>query len=516
MPAVPDTFAPPGILAEWRDNASSAVKITLCDNSNCEAGYRVYRAPGFSSAFGLIAQIKSAHPGQRDTLTLSDSTVVPNAFYTYRAAAWRRRGDSALSRVSAVYTFHLSGGRRPAHFTRLADFPLALSGGWSALAGDSVILQENTSPAGKYTVIDVQNPSAPASAGFIDSSALASYPLASLIPIYLSSKVVNGYGFVGGKGVFCMKKKYAVVVNAPDITLFKFGNKAFTRIGSYRDENIAAVLPLNDSLLCVVSGNISAADGSYSYLYPVLISPTAGIVIGNLVEIGSFRNGAASTSLSPQVRGVYNRTLLIGETFTYYPFNSWHYMVAYDLDSMQSLASPSVGEASWRNYSGYPLSAGQFLSLDADHVYAEDPRDLNAYRTALDDGAVLPDSLHDRQNVLVDTVKKRLFILHSTGMSIFKYDFPPAAGGGKSLENGEKYAGELQVSPGESGVTIAFPGSARHADLIFYDLWGRIVDRVTVTGRSSVVWRPKDAESGCFTVSAKLDGVDYEARFIAR
>ena len=354
MPAIPDTFAAPGIVAEWDDNSSTTANITLYDNSNCETGYRIYRAPGYSSAFSKLSQIVSANPAQKDTITVYDSTVSPNAFYSYEAVVYRGT-DTLISTISTIYTFKFSKPQSLTHFTKLSNFPISLSGGWSALAGDSVILKESNAPAGKYTVINVRNPSAPQSAGYSDSSELFSYPLKTLIPIYLKSRIVNSYGFTDGQGVFCVKNNYAVVVNSPSISLFQFGNKRLTLVGSYRDENIAAVVPLNDSLFCVMSGNISAVGGSYSYLYPLRISSRAGLIIGNLIEVGSYLYRAISSSLSPNVRGAYNNTLLIGETFHGYPFNSWQYMIAYDLDSMRSLTFSGVNAPSWGRYSGYSL-----------------------------------------------------------------------------------------------------------------------------------------------------------------
>ena len=64
---------------------------------------------------------------------------------------------------------------------------------------------------------------------------LLSYRLKTLIPIYVMSRMVNGYGFTGGHGVFCVKNNYAVVVKTPDISLFQFADKTLKLIGSYRD-----------------------------------------------------------------------------------------------------------------------------------------------------------------------------------------------------------------------------------------------------------------------------------------
>jgi hypothetical protein len=81
-----------------------------------------------------------------------------------------------------------------------------------------------------------------------------------------------------------------------------------------------------------------------------------------------------------------------------------------------------------------------------------------------------------------------------------------------------KLPGNFRIlsSAGQSGITIVFPETTRHADLAFYDLSGRMVDRLTATGSNAVLWRPKTHASGCYVVSAKINGESYSARFMVR
>jgi len=174
-----------------------------------------------------------------------------------------------------------------------------------------------------------------------------------------------------------------------------------------------------------------------------------------------------------------------------------------------------VGASSWESFSGYLLSHGQSLALDESHLYAEDPRDPDALQTALDNKAVLPDSFPARKNVLVDTVKGRLYILSASRLAIYRYDFLPTKSG-SAVTPRQQMRGELRVLPSHSGVTIILPGSARQATLFFHDTFGHVVDHVAVSGTNSVAWRPKDPGNGCFSVTTTIDGVSYEASFVAR
>lgn len=517
MPAAPgfiDTFVAPGISVTH----SYPITVTIYDYSNSEKGYRIYRAPVTSSSFTLIAQIVSVNPAHKDTITIHDTAAAPNTWYNYMAVVYNA-ADTISSPITTVYTFQFSGPRTLARFTKLSNFPISDSGGWSALAGDSVILKESNAPTGKFTAINVANPSAPQFAGYLDSATLLSYPLKTLIPVYLHFGLVNSYmnseGFPS-YNVFCSKNAYAIVATTNGIQSYAVINNSFTLIGSVQPsiEELSVVMALNDSFFCALNSQYP------TYLYPVRVSAAGVLLMDSSLEVGSFSYGAGyAIGLDPYIRGLCSNTLLVGENWYGSSGSSRlsnQYMVAYDLSLSQQFASSSVS-AAWLNYSGILLSNNQFLSFDTAHIYAEDPRDLNAYQTALANDAVLTDSFSSRQNVLVDTVNKRLYILYKTNMSIFSYAFSPVGvinRAGKPLQ----LPGELRIlsSAGQSGITIVFPGAARHADLAFYDLSGRIVDRLTATGSNAVLWRPKTHASGCYVVSAKIDGETYSARFMVR
>lgn len=164
---------------------------------------------------------------------------------------------------------------------------------------------------------------------------------------------------------------------------------------------------------------------------------------------------------------------------------------------------------------GYYLAPTQFINLNDTALWAEDIADLNGYQTALSSNAVLQDTLTNPQNVLLDTVNKRVFIVCQHNLSSYSYSFGEV-GVKHTGDQQLKISGGLRILPVPSGVAIIFPQTARHADLTFYDLSGRMVDRLTAMGSNAVLWRQKSHGSGCFIVHAKINGESYSAKFMAR
>ncbi len=196
-------------------------------------------------------------------------------------------------------------------------------------------------------------------------------------------------------------------------------------------------------------------------------------------------------------------------------------VIFYDLDQGSAPYSIpieySTNFLSFNGNTGYYLTPAEFLSLNDTALWAEYIPDLNGYKTALSCNAVLHDTFSNVQNVLLDTVNKRVFIVCQHNLSSYSYTFG-AAGVKNADARHLKLPADLRIlsSSGQSGVTIVFPETARHADLTFFDLSGRSVDRLTATSSNAVMWRPKTHRSGCYTVSAKIDGEKYSARFMVR
>jgi hypothetical protein len=513
-----DTFVAPGISVLWNYDTSKSVQVKIANLSNSETGYLIYRSAGFSSAFSMIGQIVLAEPESGDTIVFQDTTAAINTWYSYEAAAYKS-GDSVLSIAYSTFTFKSQEPQQIAKFTKLANCPISDSGGWAAIAGDSIILKENNAPAGKFTAINITTPAAPTFAGYIDSTTLLSYPLQTLIPVYLQYGVKNGYGAAETQVLHFNNQ--VVIIQGTTISLFQIAGTNLTSLNSVTiSGDIFSTLQLNDSLFAVQFAISQPGESDYAayYCLPVKISAN------QLVKLDPTFTGYAydhMTDSYPNNSYAYNRGLF--NSIIFIPVNwigpglNYYNMIICDIDLNRTYIAPGTSARTFTNNSGYYLSATQFLSQDSIHsnaVYAENIIDLNAYQTAVSQNAVFTDSFSTRQNVLVDTVNKRLYILYKTNMSIFSYAFS-TVGVKNNLSRLRQLPGDIRVLPGPLGVTIVFPRTARNANLFFYDLTGRMVDNLSATGSNAVLWRPK-ARGMCIIVSAKIDGENYSARFVAR
>jgi YVTN family beta-propeller protein len=528
---VPDTLLAPGIALYWNNDTSTSVQMNLADNSNCETGYIIYRDSGFSGQFNQIGSITSNVPAEHNSLVFFDSMVSPNCWYRYKAAAYMR-DSSVYSAICTTYTFRSQKPNQIAYFTKLSNYPISDSGGWSALVGDSVILKETFSPPGQFAVIDMRNPAFPAPAGYLDSAVLISYPLASLIPAYLKFGVANGYGPAGTKIMYIGGK--ILVAQDSIIRMYQASGRRLLQVDSVRADTapyipyqtVSGLLMLNDSLL-VVSESTNKLEDHYYYFncFPLLVSASSHIK-KNTVALGSDYEHPGSTDIAiPWIRGLVNSKLEIPVTSLNYTGSYLMYsgqnVIFYDLDQGSAPYSIpieySTNFLSFNGNTGYYLTPAEFLSLNDTALWAEYIPDLNGYKTALSCNAVLHDTFSNVQNVLLDTVNKRVFIVCQHNLSSYSYTFG-AAGVKNADARHLKLPADLRIlsSSGQSGVTIVFPETARHADLTFFDLSGRSVDRLTATSSNAVMWRPKTHRSGCYTVSAKIDGEKYSARFMVR
>jgi len=530
QPVIPDTFVAPGISVAWNYDTSNSVQIKIYDRSNCETGYRIYRGSGVSSPFTLIAELISTNPSQHDTIVYFDSAVAPDAWYWYKVAAYKQ-SDSIFSVACSTYTLKSQQPQQIPVFTELSTFPISDSNGWTALAGDSIIMHEKNDPAGKFTTINIANPASPLFAGYIDSSILIAYPQQTLIPAYLKFGVSNGYGPTGTHVLGLNNSNTILVVQDSAVQLFDITNNSLSSIATFICSGLTGILLLNDSMigaLYTFSQQVvfQYPDSTANFLYPIKVNKS-GFIKHTAIPIsinGIFCNIDACYSKSSlsYVRGAHNSIMINGISSSF-PLGvseggTWiaPQVQIYDTGLKKSVFLGDDVDTITPN-SGYYFSPTQFLSMNTNNIYAEDIMDLHAYKTALALNAVLPDSLHSRQSVLVDTVNKRLYIFYPTAMVTYSYSLSPMA-----VRNGLPLAQLAQIGikiitdETRSGVTIVLPQNSRRADLFFSDLSGRMVDKMLSITSNAVVWRPKAQAMGCYIVSAKIGEERYTARFMAR
>ena len=252
---MPDTFRKPYPSVVWDYTNSISAQVAFFDYSNCEIGYRIYRDDGVNSAFSLVATIISANPDTTGGIAWNDNTVSLNKWYNYKVAVYNS-DSSILSDSVPAYTFHSVQMNTAVAFQKLSTFPVSLSG-WSAKAGDSIIFKENSSPAAKYSVVNVKDPVNPKFVGYIDSAALLSYPLQTLIPAFLKFGVYNSVSRT--RAIQCTNKM--LVSSGNGVTMYLIQNGNLVSVDSIELSSwmtMQQMLLLNDSLLAIT------ADSSYS------------------------------------------------------------------------------------------------------------------------------------------------------------------------------------------------------------------------------------------------------------
>jgi hypothetical protein len=510
-----DVFKAPSMSLFWDYDTSHSVKITIYDSSNCETGYRIYRRSDSSFPYVRIAQIVSAVPARNDIITFFDSSTTPNQDYDYIVAAWRP-GDSVFAVPASIFTFKSLKPQSLIQFSKLSDFHIALAG-WSARAGDSIVYKDSTSPVGKFNVISMKNPSYPRLVSYLDSATLGTYALQTMIPAYLKFDVYNDYG-PGARNVIVSGNK-AVVFRNGKFSMYNYSQSQFTLLDTLGiDDPVLGVLPLNDSMLGISEGNT----GVYGYVdFSTLNISNSKFIQGPVSTIGWWDSHVSyECAYNPCVRGLINNKIIIPVTWqTSYPDNYFgndtggQYVTLYDINTGSTSDVPGTFPGTFSSNSGYYFTPKQFLSLDSLHIYSEDIGDLDGYHPGLFSDSLLWDTAAHRHNVLIDTLKKQLFIVYSNNISAFSYSLENI--GIKKIDRilspTRKYL-QILSGPGLS-ISILFPQNSHSSDLYFYDLSGRLIDRIVGITSNEVTWRPKCRASGCCFVVVQAGGKIYRERF---
>ncbi|MGA2507997.1 MAG: hypothetical protein ABSF80_11035 [Chitinispirillaceae bacterium] len=537
-------FKQPSVYLSWYYDNSTAVKIIIFDSSNCETGYRIYREDGYSSSFSLIAQLISANPNNMDSIIWYDSTASFNKWYNYEVAAYKS-DDSLFSNPCSTYTFHSIQPQNIVLFQKLSDFPVSDSANWSAKAGDSIILKENNSPAGKFSVINVSNTAHPSFAGYIDSTAAKSYPLQTLVPEFLNFGVFNSYNYPGmfpARESFNSKvmpyKDRMLVLQGDTLCMYRIVGNNLVVVDSLflvlatqylhggNSPTPSGLTLLNDTLCIVRYDELSGYSGFFFYWYfqPLYLS-ASGFISLPLYQYASTYNVSYSYWLN--IRAFDDSTILFSTNYSYNWVigNDTSNLIIYNAPSNRNIIiPPSIIHARSFN-TGYYLSSTENLYISGDSstkelIFASDVRNANSYQTARANNAIYRDSIHTRntlQNILLDTLNKQIFLMFTNNMSILSYQ---TANGVISKANKIASSKGLMVlsSVHVSGVTIVLPShsSSSPADLYFYDLSGRVVDRLLGVTSNAVLWRPKTRSMSCYILMARIGGEKYTKKFMVR
>jgi len=520
--AIAETFKAPVISLTWVYDSAKSVKITVQDSSNGSTGFLVYHADSLSAPFTMVAQAVSANPLKQDSVFIYDSTMAVNSWNVYKVAAYRN-GDTLISAPCTTYIYKDLGARQTIKFTKVGNFAVTDTiGGWSALVGDSLYLKEATTPAGKFTVINVSNPATPIR-GSIDSTTLLNYPLNTLIPVFIQYGTENGYGS-GNTRVFNYQDKILYITQQEiflfqdnfniSIKLLQINGDSLTSVDSFGIDgserlyvDLGGVSRFNDSTFGLKYSE-SAIGALWIYLMPFTISSTHLISYGN-AELD------ATDGLYDAICGLYENKILIpysGSSDTT-PYG----VRLYDLATETLVSNAGSHSRGISQNSGYYFNSTMYFSDDTPYIYATDIRDVNGYATALANNALYGDTGYGaRQNLFIDTTRQLLFILYKTNLSTFSYKTTVGVAERQSAR--PQHSAGVIVIPGSAsaGVTIVLRGFSGPTELSFYDMSGRIVDKMTGVTANAIRWRPKTQSTGCYIVSVASAREKSVARFVVR
>ena len=450
-------FKKPNIVQIWWGVTSVAVGIYFRDSSDCEIGYRLLRSENFSPIFTVVRDLPSANPDSMGWMFLYDSSISFNKWYGYKIEVYK--SDSAISSdtYSTTYTLKALPPLRAVLFTRLSAFPLSVSG-WSAKAGDSIILKETSAPVGTpFTVINVSDPLNPHFAGYIDSATALSYPARTLIPALMRNNMSNNCGFPYQQ-ILLNNGQIVVGKSGEDhISLYQIQSDTMTLldtslmpIRSLRDSlilgKVVGLTMLHDSLLAVryqVSCYKNFVSWRNEYLYPIRLSPAVLSPTQDFLIDSNFLDDILTINHSytarPWIHGYYERNILVSvdeESRVWYdpPLTgdntiTWREFIVKD----SSLSPPRIWKsqenmAFGKGYNtGRYISATEALSTDIGYstLFVADVRDHDAYAHAVSNNAVFNLPYGNLQNIFLDTLNKRVFLIFTNYLTILSYGYAP-------------------------------------------------------------------------------------------
>jgi hypothetical protein len=175
---------------------------------------------------------------------------------------------------------------------------------------------------------------------------------------------------------------------------------------------------------------------------------------------------------------------------------------------------------------GLYISSGENLCTNGLHYFSAMPAELycsNAtepypFKFAQANNAIYHDGAHNQnslQNILLDTLNRRVFLVFSTQLSILSYQRYPT-GIIRPASKTSSLPKRLSVLTTPVGITIVLPENSRNADLFICDVSGRIVERMLHITSNAVLWRPKTGSKNIYLAILKNGNDRYTSKFIAQ
>jgi|GEM_PF-7015798 hypothetical protein len=530
----------PSIVAAWNFETSTRVHLKISDNSSCESGYYIYRDDGLESKFALIATLVSANPEATGTLEWDDSGTPYNQWCTYKVAAYNK-DTSVFSEPCTTFTLHLMPIEKAVQFSKLSDFPIQY-GGMSIKSGDSIFLKETSSPAGSYSIINTNDPTRPEFDGFIDRATLLSYPVPTLVPLYVnyedSSATIQRYK----NGVLVMARN-----GLSGIKMYKFQNDSLIYISKLSAISngkiyggIFRFLPLTDSTIADFASYATYGETPYSQYSTTYNYVQAATLVdsGFLLDSAIFSITTSDcNSLSPGyvrkyfLNGFLNSTIIISIN----GYNSVSYDCSFPMYYRDSSASIAIARGdkqesfSWASpkthlfrstNTGCFLSSVEALCTTGSSLFAADLRDLpDGYNTAKSNNAIYTDSIiSNLRNIILDTVEKKVYLFSDTRLSILGYERRDSRVDHALNIHSPVKVLRISSNAGSPSVKIFLPekSGTLPVNIRFFDLTGRLVYKMDNITSNTIVWKPRGRSLACYIITLTRGRERYTAKFMAR
>ncbi|MBN2035149.1 MAG: hypothetical protein JW768_00270 [Chitinispirillaceae bacterium] len=415
---------------------------------------------------------------------------------------------------------------------------------------NTVILKETAAPADSFTVIGVGNPAQPQRLGYIDSADARSLPVRTLIPVFINYGVSNAYG--KRKVVNCINQTHIIIAQDTTVRMYRINGNSLVYVNSLRINggfgNIHDLLPLNDTLL-----GIRTYNNEILFLAVSLSATAFPTVRDSIAYVGTFGWGDYKRYYMyhhrPYFHGIVNNNLYISTDY-YYENYDWmrtpmyghtygHYLDVRNIlfkKSNKITAMPYsdafntgnlLSQAKILCTNGFPFPFEIFSSYTflpgnvSTEIFAADVGDQRPRATDSAFNAIYRDDVHKQnqlQNILLDTTNRRVYLMFNNNMTILGYQYQTVGVAGRA-EKPVAARGIFVLSNAfSSGVTIVLPAgtASTPADLYFYDLAGRVVDKLLGVTSKAILWRPKTRTMSCYLVMAKIGGKKFTEKFMAR
>lgn len=382
-------------VVEWNCDFSKYPKLVIIDSSKSEKGYHIYRKDEASPTFSKIIEIVSRNPFSTDSIIAYDSSVSNNKMFDYYAVAYNQT-DSLIVDTVSIFTYHEVYPSSVKKLSKVSEYPIS-SGGWSARAGDSVILKENNSPADKYTVINIRTPENPEFKGYIDSSTLMTYQANTLIPFFLKYGVSNSSM---SQNVIFYNNYLLVKTNSDSLNMYKHNGTEYSFQSTFPALGISKLFRVND--LLIYSHNSQYNFSLSSYQYSILhIHPSGRLrPLSTAFENRSRSGMGASGYLEHTIMGVSGETNLVIGIDEYYlsagTKNCNHWVAIYNTAADQMTKMYSDDYLSETINTGFYISKDEFIGLHSKNnileLFVSPISNTRGYRIAAWNNSIYKDS----------------------------------------------------------------------------------------------------------------------------